>query len=133
MSGGETKLPILLVVDDELDVTDVLKDSFSDRYDVVIASSAWTALQEIKDRPIAAMITDQRMPGMTGVELCRRSLIERPAMPCIILTGYTSPLDLVQALHLENVYKCVSKPWDLAELTRALDEAIEHGARKARR
>jgi len=133
VSGGEAKLPILLVVDDELDVTEVLKDSFSERFEVVVATSAWAALAVMKERPIAAMITDQRMPGMTGVELCRRSLVERPQMPCIILTGYTSPLDLVQALHLENVYKCVSKPWDLAELTRTLDEAVEHGARKAKR
>ena len=133
VSGGQTKLPILLVVDDELDVTEVLKDTFSETYEVVVASSAWAALQEMKDRPIAAMITDQRMPGMTGVELCRRSLVERPSMPCIILTGYTSPMDLVQALHLENVFKCVSKPWDLAELTRTLEQAIAHGARKGRR
>lgn len=132
MSGDEAKRPILVLVDDEADVVDVLKDCFSDHFEVVITTSPWTALQELKDRPVAALITDQRMPGMTGVELCRRALMERPQMPCIILTGYSSPLDLVQALHLSNVYKCLSKPWDLTELTRTLEEAIEHAARKTR-
>lgn len=124
----------LLIVDDEEAILETMTYTFEDEYEVITAADPRRALELLDEyAPVAAVITDQRMPGMTGVELCRRSLVERPGMPCIILTGYTSPLDLVQALHLENVYKCVSKPWDLAELTRTLDEAVEHGARKAKR
>ncbi|MCC7108694.1 MAG: hypothetical protein IT382_05365 [Deltaproteobacteria bacterium] len=51
MSGAEAKRPILVLVDDEADVVDVLKDCFSDDFEVVVTTSPWTALQELKDRP----------------------------------------------------------------------------------
>jgi len=120
----EASRAVLLIVDDEVDVLDVLRETFADKYDVHAASSPWNALEIMRTQPIDLMITDQRMPQMTGVELIRRALLEKPSVPCIILTGYTSPLDLVQALHLENVYRCVQKPWDATELRQIVADAL---------
>ena len=120
----EGKRATLLIVDDEVDVLDVLRETFADKYEVLTSSSPWAALEIMRTQPIDLMITDQRMPQMTGVELIRRALLEKPSVPCIILTGYTSPLDLVQALHLENVYRCVTKPWDATELRQIVADAL---------
>jgi DNA-binding NtrC family response regulator len=120
----------LLIVDDDVDVLDTLRDTFVDQYEVLTTSSPWAAIEMLRTHTIDLMITDQRMPQMTGVELARRALVDTPQVSCIILTGYTSPLDLVQALHLENVYRCVTKPWDVGELKQTVADAL---ARKSDR
>src|SRR4051812_6103551 len=102
----------LLLVDDEADVLDLLKETFEGTYDVVTASSGWKALDILRAEPVDLLITDQRMPGMTGVQLIERAKADDPDLLCIILTAYTDPLALIHAINNGNVYRYITKPWD---------------------
>jgi len=72
------------------------------------------------------LITDQRMPGMTGIELLKSTASLRPRMVRIILTGYTDIEDLVEAVNCGQVYKYVTKPWNNDEVRLLVSRAIEH-------
>src|SRR5262249_44113658 len=74
---------------------------------------------------IAVLVTDQRMPEMTGIELIERAIAVRPDVVPIILTGYTDPDALITAINLGRVYRYVAKPWDSRELRHTVTRAIE--------
>lgn len=72
---------------------------------------------------IAVILTDQRMPGLTGVQLLERARQIRPDALGILISGYSDLNVLVEALNLGTVRGYLHKPWDLAELRRRLREA----------
>src|SRR5207245_11505519 len=75
---------------------------------------------------IAVVITDQRMPEMTGIELLKRTAQLRPHMVRILLTGYTDVEALVEAINCRLVYMYVTKPWNNDDLKLRVHRAIEH-------
>ena len=114
----------LLVVDDETDILDALKDTFEGTYDVRTASTGFSALEILRSERIDLLVTDQRMPHMTGLQLIMRARIDHPSLLAIVLTAYTHPLDLAQALNQGNVYRILSKPWDTGELLATIERAL---------
>src|SRR6202012_3259788 len=70
-------------------------------------------------------VTDQRMPGMTGVELLSESMESTPDAVRILLTGYTDIESVIAAINSGQIYRYVTKPWDPVDLTNAVDKAIE--------
>ncbi len=115
---------ILLVDDEEANVR-LLKRVLSDEYDTVEALSGQEGLNMLKEHDISLIITDQRMPGMTGVQLLKESLSVRPEAMRILLTGYTDVQALIDAINSGHVYKYVPKPWDRDELKVTVKRAIE--------
>lgn len=115
---------ILLVDDEEANVR-LLKRVLSDEYDTVEALSGQEGLNLLKEHDISLIITDQRMPGMTGVQLLKESLAVRPDAMRILLTGYTDVQALIDAINSGHVYKYVPKPWDRDELKVTVKRAIE--------
>lgn len=115
---------ILLVDDEEANVR-LLKRVLSDEYDTVEALSGQEGLNLLKEHDISLIITDQRMPGMTGVQLLKESLAVRPEAMRILLTGYTDVQALIDAINSGHVYKYVPKPWDRDELKVTVKRAIE--------
>ncbi|HIA55515.1 MAG TPA: response regulator [Candidatus Melainabacteria bacterium] len=115
---------ILLVDDEEANVR-LLKRVLSDEYDTVEALSGQDGLNLLKEHDISLIITDQRMPGMTGVQLLKESLAIRPDAMRILLTGYTDVQALIDAINSGHVYKYVPKPWDRDELRVTVRRAIE--------
>lgn len=115
---------ILLVDDEEANVR-LLKRVLSDEYDTVDALSGQDGLNLLKEHDISLIITDQRMPGMTGVQLLKESLAIRPDAMRILLTGYTDVQALIDAINSGHVYKYVPKPWDRDELRVTVRRAIE--------
>ncbi|OGQ10208.1 MAG: hypothetical protein A2138_08610 [Deltaproteobacteria bacterium RBG_16_71_12] len=118
----------LLLVDDEPDVLELLSETFADGYDVVTAPSGWKALDTLRADRVDLLITDQRMPSMTGVQLIERAKAELPQLPCIILTAYTDPVDLIAAINRGHVYRYITKPWDVADLVQTVESALEEVA-----
>ncbi len=116
----------VLVVDDEPANTRMLERLLRDQYDVVTAQSGAEALEALNVYDFALIISDQRMPGMTGVEFLKRSAEVRPHCVRIILTGYTDAGDLVDALNSNVVYKYVTKPWVNADLLQTVKRALSH-------
>ena len=114
----------ILIVDDEPAITRTLARSLRDRFTVFTASSADAALDIIAREPIAIILTDQRMPDLSGVQLLERAHALRPQAIGILISGYTDASALVDALNLGNVRGFLPKPWDIHQLRRQLDQAI---------
>ncbi|MDX6692782.1 MAG: hypothetical protein QOF02_385 [Blastocatellia bacterium] len=116
----------IMVVDDEPANTRLLERLFRGDYEVVIAGSGAEALRLLEQHNVALIMTDQRMPDMTGLELLQKTAGLRPHMVRIIVTGYTDVQTLVEAINSGLVYKYVTKPWDNDELRLTISRAIEH-------
>jgi DNA-binding NtrC family response regulator len=116
----------ILIVDDESANLRALERLFRQHYDVLIANSGAEALDLLAQHDVALIITDQRMPGMTGIELLKKTLTVRPRMVRIILTGYTDVAALVEAINCGDVYRYVTKPWSNEDLRVTVQRALEH-------
>jgi putative two-component system response regulator len=116
----------IMVVDDEPANLRLLERLFRHNYQVLTAASGTEALRLLEQHDVALLITDQRMPGMTGIELLKRASEFRPHMVRIILTGYTDVGALVEAINCGQVYKYVTKPWSNDELRLTVSRSLEH-------
>jgi two-component system response regulator HupR/HoxA len=115
----------LLVVDDETANLQKLERAFVNRYDVFSAGSAKEALRILETASIDAIITDQKMPDMTGIELLEISQKSYPHLVRIVLTGYTDVEDLIAAINTGKVHKYITKPWEPETLLLSLQDALE--------
>ena len=115
----------ILVVDDEVANVRLLKRVLGADHEVFEAQSGSEGIEILEKEPISLIITDQRMPGITGVQLLERSLTIRPDAIKILLTGYTDVQALIDAINAGHVYKYVPKPWDADELKLTVRRALE--------
>lgn len=116
----------LLIVDDESPNIRLLERLFRHDYFCLTASSGEAAMNLLDQHEVAVIITDQRMPEMTGIELLKRSADRRPHMVRILLTGYTDLEALIEAVNCGLVYMYVSKPWNNDDLKLRVSRAVEH-------
>jgi DNA-binding NtrC family response regulator len=116
----------ILVVDDEEANLRALERIFRNEHNVFTASSGLEALALLEQHDIALLISDQRMPEMTGIELLQKTVQLRPHMVRILLTGYTDVTTLIEALNCGHVYKYVTKPWNNDELSMTVKRALAH-------
>jgi two-component system, NtrC family, response regulator HupR/HoxA len=120
-----TKKYHLLLIDDEIANLQKLQRTFIEQYSVHLAHSGREALELLRAHPIDAIITDQKMPNMTGIEFLEASLKEYPNLVRIVLTGYTEVDDLIAAINTGKVHKYITKPWEPDDLRLAVREALE--------
>jgi two-component system response regulator HupR/HoxA len=116
----------ILIVDDEPENLRALERLFRQHYEVLTATSGALALELLRENDVALLITDQRMPGMTGIELLTNTVALRPRMVRLILTGYTDVEALVEAINCGQVYRYITKPWSNEELRLTVRRALEH-------
>lgn len=116
----------ILIVDDEPANLRMLDRLFRENYDVVTAESGPDALEALAQHDAAVIISDQRMPQMTGIEFLQRAAEMRPQTVRIVLTGYTDVNDLVTAINSGVIYKYITKPWVNADLMQTVSRAVEH-------
>jgi response regulator RpfG family c-di-GMP phosphodiesterase len=116
----------ILIVDDELPNLRLLERLFRRDYTCLTASSGAEAIKLLEQHDVAVVITDQRMPQMTGIELLKETADLRPHMVRILLTGYMDVEALVEALNSGLVNTYLSKPWSNEDLKRRIVRAIEH-------
>ncbi|MGH8644665.1 MAG: GGDEF domain-containing response regulator [Gammaproteobacteria bacterium] len=120
-----TERAVILAVDDEPENLDLLERTLGVDYDVRVAHSGAEALEilgQLSD--VALIITDQRMPGMTGTEFLSKARLRRADAVRMIVTGYTSPADLIDAINSSNVFRFVTKPWDIDHMLLVVRRAI---------
>lgn len=103
-----------------------LRRTLVGQYRLLEASSAQEALSLLASEPVSAIITDQRMPSMAGVELLAKAIDIRPESMRIILTGYTDVSDLIESINTGRVYKYITKPWEPEKLLLDIRDAIRH-------
>jgi len=116
----------ILVVDDEPANLRLMERLFRRDYQVLTALSGKEALDTLKHHDIALIISDQRMPGMTGIEFLKSAAELRRQTVRIILTGYTDVNALVEAINSGVVYKYVTKPWLNEDLQQTVKRGIEN-------
>jgi eukaryotic-like serine/threonine-protein kinase len=119
----------VLFVDDEERILTALKTIFRSKYHVLTAANGQEALEFIRKFKIPVIVSDQRMPGMTGVELLRKSVEVSPDSVRILLTGYSDLASIVGSINDGEVYRFISKPWDNQELQNVIAEAVSIGNR----
>jgi PAS domain S-box-containing protein len=115
----------LLVVDDDKIILDLLKRTFQSAYEVHAAPSGDAGLAILQSTPIDLLITDQKMPGMTGLDLIARARETVHELTAILLTAYSEPEDLIAAINEGRIYRYVSKPWNTADLVMTVKNALE--------
>lgn len=115
----------ILCVDDEQHNLDALFRTLRKDYNVIMALNGKDGLQILRAHDISLIITDQRMPEMTGVEFLKQSLEIKPDIQRIILTGYTEVDDLISAINTGQVYRYVTKPWEPNDLKLTIKNALE--------
>lgn len=117
----------VLYVDDEENNLLSFKACFRIKYDVLTAISARAALNMLElNQNIQVIITDQRMPETTGVELLKILLEKYPLPIRIMLTGFANFADTIDAVNLGKIYSYLNKPWE----EKILDETIQDAIKK---
>lgn len=115
----------LLLVDDEEGILASLKRLLRrDGYSIVTANSAAQGLQRLAEVEVDVIVSDQRMPGMTGVEFLRRAKDLYPHTIRMVLSGYTELQSIIDAINEGAIYKFLTKPWDDARLRQQVAEAF---------
>ena len=114
----------VLFVDDDARLLNALRTTFRQDYDVVTAETGDAAL-EMARQGVHVIVSDQRMPGLTGVELLRKVRAVAPNTVRILLTGYTDLAALVGSINEGEIFRFVKKPWDNDELKDTLADAAK--------
>ncbi|MBK7939073.1 MAG: histidine kinase [Lewinellaceae bacterium] len=115
----------ILYVDDEADNLAVFKGFFKKHYVISTALSAEEAIQILENEQVDLVVSDQRMPRMTGVEMFERIRKRYPDIIRIILTGYSDLQAVIDAINKGKVYHYLAKPWNPEELKIILDNSLE--------
>ena len=123
--GRRSRERTLLLVDDEENIVAALRRLLrSEGWRVLSATSAEQALQLMARHEVDVILSDQRMPGMTGVELLRRARQLYPDTIRLVLSGYTELQSITDAINEGAIYKFLAKPWDDEQLRAHLREAF---------
>ncbi len=123
----------IMIVDDELPIRGMLKEAFEDaNYASVCAGSGEEALEILRRENPRVMFLDLKLPGMTGVELCRRIRNENPIACIFAMSGYTSLFDLAECREA-GFDDYFVKPVKLAQFFKAAEDAFEKLDRWGRR
>ena len=125
--------PCLLVVDDEPEVCNSVYHLLHRKYEVLRAHGAAEAVALIEQHDVQIIMTDQRMPDVTGVEMLQRLKSRFPQAIRILFTGFADINSVIAAINQGHVYRYLSKPWEPEELEAAVDDAAREYARLVRR
>jgi response regulator RpfG family c-di-GMP phosphodiesterase len=118
-----TKKHTLLVVDDETDVGDSVHDLLRREFNVLRARSAEEGIRLMQDNVVHIIMTDQRMPKVTGVELLKSVRTGHPQAIRMLFTGYADLDSIIAAINQGHIFKFLKKPWRPEELEAAVREA----------
>ena len=113
----------LLVVDDEADVGDSVHDLLRREFNVLKARNAEEGIQLMQQNEVHIIMTDQRMPKITGVELLAKIRQRYPQAVRMLFTGYADLDSIVAAINQGHVYGFLKKPWQPEDLEAAVREA----------
>src|SRR5436190_19361923 len=130
---AETGKHPILVVDDEPEILFSLRALLRRDFEVHTAESGAQALEVLREHPVHVIMTDQRMPEMTGVELLSRARGACPEAVRVIFTGYADLKAVIDAVNRGEIFRYLTKPWDPDELCGVLHQACDHYAAIAER
>ncbi len=115
----------ILCIDDEPHNLEALKRLFRKNYIVIAAPSGPKALKELDKQNFSVIISDQKMPEMTGVEFFMEAKKIQPDAVRILLTGYTDLESVIDAINQGQIHRYVTKPWEPGEFSGIISQAAE--------
>ncbi len=121
----------ILFVDDEERILRSLALQFRRHYEVLTESDPLRALQRLREEHIHVLVSDQRMPQMSGAQLLAEAREIAPNTLRILLTGYSDLDAAVEALNNGGIFRYLTKPWDQQEMAFTLRQAAELAVRQA--
>jgi response regulator RpfG family c-di-GMP phosphodiesterase len=121
----QEKKIVVLYVDDEENNLISFKAVFRMKYQVLTAQSGEEALKILETKSVHIIITDQRMPNMTGVDFLEKVLEKFTDPVRILLTGYADMTAVVDAVNKGKIFHYLAKPWNEQELDETLQRACE--------
>lgn len=116
----------ILAVDDDTRILSALTQALKSEYNIFPATCGEDALNIMENEDITLVISDQKMDGMTGVELMEKLAKKYPDTIRMIITGYAEDDVLINAINLGNVYGFIPKPWKIDELRAIVKKGINH-------
>jgi EAL domain-containing protein (putative c-di-GMP-specific phosphodiesterase class I)/FixJ family two-component response regulator len=126
LTHGALRSNTLLLVDDEDNILAALRRLFRrDGYRILTASSGAEGLELLARNEVDVIVSDQRMPGMTGVDFLRRCKVMRPETIRMTLSGFTDLQSIIDAVNEGAVYKFLTKPWDDERLREHVAQAFQ--------
>ena len=115
----------VLYIDDEPHNLTAFKAAFRRDYNIYLAESAEEGKSVLDKHNIHVILSDQRMPGVTGIEFFQSILNTFPEPIRILITGYTDVNAVIDAINLGQVYKYLTKPWNENDIRIFIDKAFE--------
>ncbi len=116
----------VLYLDDELNNLVSFKAGFRQLFTIYTANNVVEALQILGSKDIQVIISDQRMPDMTGVEFFEHILHKYPDPVRILLTAYTDLSDVIRAINKGQIFRYIEKPWDHSKIIEAIEGGFKH-------
>ncbi len=124
-NGPERRRQTLLIVDDEVDVLESLRHQFHRTYRVLTSPSGSAAIELLQNNDVEVILSDQRMPGMSGDVLLRKARELKPDTIRMLFTGYADIQAVISAVNEGHIFRYILKPWDSAELEGIIRQGIE--------
>jgi len=118
-------LATVVFVDDEERILRSLRMLFRGRYNVLMTTSGREAINMVRTRPVHAIVSDQRMPEMLGVDVLREVRAVSPATMRLLLTGYSDLQAIVASVNEGEIFRFIEKPWQPQYLIDVVDQAVQ--------
>lgn len=125
MNATEPYRDTILYLDDEQVNLDVFEASFNDIFQVLIAQNSVEAIELLKENQVKVVITDQRMPDMTGIEFIQKIQPVNPNTVFIILSAFPDSDVLLSSINKTKLFRFMMKPWDELYMRQTIETAIE--------
>lgn len=115
----------VLYVDDEPNNLLTFQLGFRQWFDILVTTNPFEVLEMIRDEEISVLVSDQRMPGMDGLMLCRKVMAIRPELSIIMLSAYDDQKVMREAIKLGGIFRYELKPWQIDDLKQTIINAAE--------
>lgn len=117
--------PVILIVDDETSVLSSLRRLFrGKRYEIITESDPANALARIDKEPIDLIISDMRMPQISGTDVLRHAATRQPDSVRVLLTGYADLEDAIEAVNTGGIFRYLTKPWNNQEIIETVESGL---------
>jgi signal transduction histidine kinase len=123
----------LLIVDDEPDVLESLRHQFHRGYRVLTCSGGAQAIETLRANDVELILTDQRMPGMSGDQFLRQARQLKPEAIRMLFTGYADMQAVINAVNEGQIFRYILKPWNTVELEGIIRQGVEQYDLRAER
>ncbi len=123
-TDSRTPRPLVLVVDDEVQILSALRRTLRrERFDLVTAETPQEGLRILEERSVSLLVSDHKMPGMSGLQFLEKVEARQPNLPKMVITGWTEE---IPESELERLGICalITKPWEDAKLKATLRRAL---------